>query len=224
MMLNKNLQRKWNRFWMRFAGTNRIGKVAASLSALGMPPFYGRSALCRYNKNGYISPHATIYHRKLKIGRHVYIDDNVMIYQDKGGEKVEIGDHVHLYRDTVLQNGLGGHLTIGESAHIQPRCQFSAYKGPIVIGQRAEIAPACAFYSYNHGMSTGMPIREQPISTKGGITLDDDVWLGYGVVVLDGVHIGRGAVVGAGSVVTKSIQADGMAVGNPARVIKMRGE
>ena len=53
--------------------------------------------------------------------------------------------------------------------------------------------------------------------------MGDDAWLGYGVIVLDGVRIGKGAVVGAGSVVTEDIPDGGIAVGVPARVVKMRG-
>jgi acetyltransferase-like isoleucine patch superfamily enzyme len=209
---------------MRFAGTHPVGRAAAYLSALGMPPYYGRLPLSRLCRKGYISYRATLYHDKLNMGNHVYIDDGVMIFQDKDGENVKIGNGVHLHRDTIIQTGHGGRLAIGENSHIQHRCQFSAYKGSIVIGRRAEIAPACAFYSYDHGIAAGQPIREQPIRTKGGIRMGDDVWLGYGVIVLDGVHIGKGAVIGAGSVVTNNIQADAIAVGNPARVIKMRGE
>jgi acetyltransferase-like isoleucine patch superfamily enzyme len=62
------------------------------------------------------------------------------------------------------------------------------------------------------------------LKTKGGIVVGDDVWLGFGVVVLDGVRIGKGAVVGAGSVVTRDIPDNAIAVGVPARVVKMRGD
>ncbi|MBP6971827.1 MAG: hypothetical protein KBB67_02045 [Syntrophorhabdus sp.] len=67
-------------------------------------------------------------------------------------------------------------------------------------------------------------IFEQPLTTKGDIRIEDGVWLGYGVIVLSGVHIGKGAVVGAGSVVTRSIPDGAVAVGMPARVIKMRSD
>jgi acetyltransferase-like isoleucine patch superfamily enzyme len=62
----------------------------------------------------------------------------------------------------------------------------------------------------------------QPLSSKGPIIVDDEAWLGYGALILDGVHIGTGAVIGAGSVVTKEIPAGSIAAGNPAKVIKMR--
>ena len=60
------------------------------------------------------------------------------------------------------------------------------------------------------------------MQTKGGIVIGDDAWLGVGVIVLDGVKIGKGAVVGAGSVVTRDIPDGAIATGVPARVVKMR--
>jgi acetyltransferase-like isoleucine patch superfamily enzyme len=54
--------------------------------------------------------------------------------------------------------------------------------------------------------------------------LEDDVWLGLGVAVLEGVRIGRGAVIGAGAVVTRDIPAYAIAIGVPARVVRFRGE
>jgi acetyltransferase-like isoleucine patch superfamily enzyme len=56
------------------------------------------------------------------------------------------------------------------------------------------------------------------------VIIDDDVWLGYGVKVLKGVHIGRNSVIGAGSVVTHDIPANVIAAGNPCRIIKTIGE
>ena len=62
------------------------------------------------------------------------------------------------------------------------------------------------------------------MKTRGGIRIADDVWIGFGVVVLDGVQIGEGAVIGAGSVVKSDIPSGAIAVGVPAQVIKMRSE
>ncbi len=67
-------------------------------------------------------------------------------------------------------------------------------------------------------------MRQQALMSKGGIHIEDDVWLGYGVIVLDGVHIGKGAVIGAGSVVKQDVPAGAIAAGVPARVIKTRVE
>lgn len=113
---------------------------------------------------------------------------------------------------------------IGADTHIQPRCQLSAYLGSVHIGKRAEIAPNCAFYPYDHAMRSGIPIRSQPLISRGDIVIGDDVWLGFGAIVLAGVRIGDGAVIGAGAVVTQDVPSEAIAVGVPARVVRHRSD
>lgn len=223
-MNSNRLKKSWARFWIRLSGTGTAGKIAAHLAGLFSPPFYSRIELSRLHRKGYFSPRCAIHHDGLHTGKHVFIDDGVLVYKDKDGGSVKIGDRVHIHRNTTIQTGIDGTLSIGNETHIQPRCQFSAYKGPINIGKRVEIAPNCAFYSYNHGVLPDMPVRQQPVFTTGGITIGDDVWLGYGVIVLDGVQIGRDAVIGAGAVVKSDIPEGAIAVGIPAKVIKMRSD
>jgi acetyltransferase-like isoleucine patch superfamily enzyme len=146
----------------------------------------------------------------------------VTIYQSSGGGPVEVGDNVRIYRDTIIQTGQGGSVKLAPNLVVQPRCQFSAYKGSIEIRSDAQIAPNCAFYPYNHGFSAGELIYKQPLSSKGGIIIGEDAWLGFGVIILDGVTIGKGAIIGAGSVVTKSIPDGSVAAGNPAKIIGTR--
>jgi len=213
---------RWARFWMRKAGRRLPYSLAVRIATLGLPPFYARVALSRWNKRGFISPKARISHAEFILGMNCYIDDEVLIFQDEGGGKVTLGNNVHLHHGIFIQTGAGGTVAIGESTHIQPRCQLSGYAGEIRIGREVEIAPACAFYPYDHGTEAQQPIRQQPIKSRGGIRIGDRAWLGYGVIVLDGVHIGDDAVVGAGSVVTQNIPNASIAVGNPARVIRER--
>ena len=212
----------WRRFWMHYAGRSRFGKLSTWLAGLFLPPYYSKVFLSRMNANGYVSPKAILSHPSLGLGNNIFVDDDVMIYQDKDGGSVELGDGVKLFRETIIQTGQNGHIKVGSLTHIQPRCQLSAYKSPILIGQRVEIAPYCAFYPYNHGVLAGHPIRTQPLQSKGGIIIEDDAWLSVGVIVLDGVRVGNGAVVGAGAVVTKDLPANSISSGVPARVIKMR--
>ena len=61
--------------------------------------------------------------------------------------------------------------------------------------------------------------NEEAIS-KGNIIIDDDVWIGFGATIMSGVHIGQGAVIAAGSVVTKDVPPVAVAAGNPVRFIK----
>lgn len=216
------LARGWTRFWMHYAGLSGFGRIATRLATWFAPPHKARTYLAKLNPQGYIAPSATIYHSALRLGANVFIDDRVMIFQSQEGGSVELDDRVSILRDTILETGNGGSVTIGADTYIHPRCQLNAYVTSIQIGCDVQIAPNCAFYPHNHGMKLDELIKNQPLQTKGGILIEDDVWLGFGVIVLSGVRIGKGAVIGAGSVVTDDIPAGAIAVGVPARVVKMR--
>lgn len=220
----RTLTRSWTRFWMRYAGLSGFGRIATRLATWFARPHKARTYLARLNPQGYIAPSVTIYHSDLRLGANVFIDDRVTIFQAKNGGSVELGDRVAILKDTILETGYGGHLTIGAETWIHPHCQVNAYKAPIQIGANVQIAPNCAFYPYNHGLVPGELIKNQPLQTKGGIIIDDDAWLGFGVIVLSGVRIGKGAVIGAGAIVTDNIPDGAIAVGAPARVVKMRSD
>jgi len=213
---------RWSHFWMRFAGLSFTGRIATRLAACFMPPHYKRETLASMYHHGYISANATIHHNDLQLGNKIFIDDRSMIYQNKDGGAVKLGNKVRIYRDTIMETGENGYITIGEQTSIHPRCQFNAYLAPIEIGDNVMIAANCAFYSSDHSIDPETPIYKQAITTKGAISIGNEAWLGTGVIVLCGVRIGEGAVIGAGSVVTKNIPDGAIAVGNPARVVKMR--
>lgn len=73
----------------------------------------------------------------------------------------------------------------------------------------------------NHGIAKNSPIRKQVV-TKIGIVIEDDVWIGAGAKILDGVTLRKGSVIGAGAVVTKNTDAYCVYAGVPAKVIKPR--
>lgn len=218
------IQIAWTRFWMHRAGLNRFGRFATRLATWFTPPYYGRRSLAQLNSQGYIAPSANIAHPDVQFGANIFIGDRVTIFQDYEGGSVELDKQVHLYGDSYIQTGYGGTIKIGANTHIQPRCQFSAYKSSIQIGDQVQIAPNCAFYPYDHSFAPDKPIFEQGFDTKGNIVVEDDAWIGYGVIVLSGVRIGKGAVIGAGAVVTKNIPDGAIATGAPARVVKMRND
>lgn len=216
--------RAWARFWMYFAGPGFWGRISTRFATWLTPPHFGRAYLARLYSKGYTAPSAAIHHEDLRLGSHVCISDRVTIYQTRDGGPVQLGDRVIIHSDTLMQTGQGGTITIGAETHIHPRCLLSGYKSPIRIGSKVLIAANCAFYSYNHGIAPGAPVQKQPLQTRGGIVIEDEAWLGFGVIVLDGVRIGKGAVIGAGSVVTHDVPESAIAVGNPARVIKLRSD
>lgn len=90
--------------------------------------------------------------------------------------------------------------------------------GVVTIGDNALIGPDARFYTVNHAFD--VETRRAGWERAFPITLEPDVWLGGSVVICPGVTIGRGAVVAAGSVVTKDVPPMTVVAGNPARVIR----
>ncbi|RYV52103.1 acyltransferase [Pengzhenrongella frigida] len=125
------------------------------------------------------------------------------------GDRSSVAAHAHLTGDVVL----GADCSVNVAA---------AVRGRVRIGRAVRIGAHTSVLGFEHGFADlEREIFRQPLSST-GITIGDDVWLGSHVVVLDGVRIGSHAVVGAGSVVTKSVPEWAVVVGNPARVVRDR--
>lgn len=88
----------------------------------------------------------------------------------------------------------------------------------VTIGEYVQIGPDTVISTAGHPLDLAERVR--PVATANPIVIGDNVWIGAKAVILDGVTIGDRSVIGAGSVVTKDIPADVVAVGNPCRVIK----
>ena len=89
---------------------------------------------------------------------------------------------------------------------------------PVHIGANAFIAPGVCLACAGHSLDAGQ--RAEGISTSRPITLEDDVWIGANAVVCGGVTIGKGSIIGAGSVVTRDIPPGVVATGSPCRPIR----
>ena len=117
----------------------------------------------------------------------------------------------------------GARIIIGAGSRLHGAC-LHAYSA-ITIGKRCLIAANTQIIDGSgHDLSFGAV--EQRIFTGGDsrpIVLEDDVWVGANTLILPGVTIGKGSVIGAGSVVTKAIPPMVVAAGNPARIIKAAG-
>ena len=173
---------------------------------------------------GYVARSAVIYHKQLRLGANIFIDDRVVLFQREHGGAIEVGDRVQIFRDTIIETGEGASLFVGDDSSIHPRCSLHANVASIRIGSGVLIGPNVAIYSYDHGVEPARSIRAQPLTSKGDVEIGDESWLGVGVIVLSGVRIGKGAVIGAGSVVTHDIPEFSIAAGIPAKVVKLRSE
>jgi acetyltransferase-like isoleucine patch superfamily enzyme len=160
---------------------------------------------------------------KIEIGDNVIIDDNCLL-DAKGAENsgIRIGSGVYLGRNTIL-SCKDGDIEIGDHANIGFNCEiFSSSK--VVLEEYALLAAYC--YVVGGGnydlKNTGLPIAQQPIFEKKGVTIEKNCWLGARVTVLDGVNIGHDSAVGSGALVNSEIAPFSIAVGVPAKVVKSR--
>lgn len=128
----------------------------------------------------------------------------------KCGANVVIGRNVNF--------GKGEKIQIGEGSNFG---RNSWIANDTVFGKNVMTGPEIIILSYNHSFQlTGVPFNQQGYTTRSPIIIGDNVWIGTRTIILPGVHIGNNTVIGAGSVVTKSIPSGVMAAGNPAKIIK----
>lgn len=188
--------------------------------------FY-RSLFKKTGRNVIFGRGITIRHPlKISIGKNVVIEDNcVLDAKGSNSRGLEIGDNVIVSRNVVL-SCKNGYIKIGDNTVIGINSVVhSVGKSSVVVGNDVLISA----YVYLIGGGTyhfdraDIVIREQGLDLKGGITIEDNVWLGASVNVTDGVSIKRGSIIGACSLVARDIKEENsVALGMPARVIKKR--
>jgi acetyltransferase-like isoleucine patch superfamily enzyme len=122
--------------------------------------------------------------------------------------------------DHSLLNTYGNTISIGINTYIGPYSLIYGH-GNVYIGDNVLISPGVRIFSSNHGIGAETAIRSQADQLRQTI-IGNDVWIGANAVILGGTTVGRGAVVGAGSIVTHDIPENAVVVGNPARIIKYR--
>jgi acetyltransferase-like isoleucine patch superfamily enzyme len=161
----------------------------------------------------------------LAVGRNVAVGDYVFMtcYGRRGvrlGNNVRIREFGWVQVTSHLTNP-GEGLEIGDNTYIGPHSILGA-GGYVSIGRDIAFGAYVQLLAENHEFSDpGLAVNEQGV-TRRGITVEDGCWLGNSVIVLDGVRIGARSIIGAGSVVTRDIPPDSVAVGNPARVVRSR--
>lgn len=138
----------------------------------------------------------------------------------------EVGDNVNI--DTPFYCDYGRHISIGSNVIININCIFVDCN-KITIGNKVLIASNVQICTATHPveptqrlLADWAPEDSHPFfnTYSAPVTIEDNVWIGASVTVLPGVTIGNNSVIGAGSVVNRSIPANSVAVGNPCRVIR----
>lgn len=131
-----------------------------------------------------------------------------------------IGPHCKIGRDSAL---VPQNIFMDDYSIIQDRNNFISYDGKLILGKYSVISSGCIIVPGNHQPVVGVPFYVATMTHIGDdsrtIEIGEDVWVGAGCILLPKSKIGRGAIVGAGSLVTKEIPPYAVAVGNPAKLV-----
>jgi acetyltransferase-like isoleucine patch superfamily enzyme len=161
---------------------------------------------------------------RIHMGDRVAVDDHVLLdAQGAGPDGIRIGNEVIISRNCIVQ-GKTGPVFLEARTDIGPNTIISSAAG-ITIGRDTLISGNCyiggARYNWQR---TDIPMSRQGQHSKGPIRIGDDVWLGAGATVIDGVTIGKGSIIAAGAVVVSNLPEYVIAAGVPAKIINRRGK
>jgi len=193
-----------------------------ALRGFCMKPFLKKSkGILMVGKNTRIT------HRNhIVCGKFVKFEDYTEIHGLCANDLV-FGDYVTISRGVMIRPSsyygidYGSGLKMGDHSSIGPYGWIGC-SGSISIGSNVMIGPRCHILAENHVFSdVNETIKSQGVVQK-GIVIEDDCWLGSNVVVLDGVTIGRGSVIGAGTIVTKDVPAGSIVVDKRMKEIRQR--
>lgn len=150
--------------------------------------------------------------------------------QIRGMEYIHIGHRFTAGKGLTLQawdkyadETFSPHLTIGDDVMLTDFVQISCADS-VKIGNRVLVGQSVYISDNSHGDTDEASLAKSPVNrpltVKGPVIIEDDVWIGRCATILSGVHVGKGAVIAAGAVVNKDVPAYSVAAGVPARIIK----
>jgi len=171
-------------------------------------------------KHSYISPLSRItYAKNITLGRGVYVSASSVLVAGRLG-KLFLGNNCVIKTYAIL-NVPYGLIQIGNDCSINSFC-FLGGHGGIKIGNGVRIAPGAKIYAFEHiHKKTAIPIHKQGVEPR-GVIIEDDVWIGSNAIITGGVTLGKGSIIAAGAVVTKSVEKYTIVAGVPAKVIQER--
>ena len=155
---------------------------------------------------------------RVVIGTDSIVDPTAVL--DASSGPITIGQRCHIHHGALLLP-YDGSITMGDDCTVNPYTVLYGH-GHLKIGNGVRIATHTVFVPANHVFADpDVPIHRQG-RTQEGIEIEDDVWIGCNVSILDGVRIGTGSVVAAGSVVTHDVEPYSVVAGVPAKTIRRR--
>ena len=174
-----------------------------------------------------VGRHVTLSHgRHIRCGKNVKFEDYAEVH-GLCSEGLVFGDYVTISRGVMIRpssyygGDLGAGLVMGEHSSIGPY-GYVGCSGKITIGKNVMFGPKCSLFAENHVFSdTESSIKSQGVAQR-GITIEDDCWIGSNVTILDGVTIGKGSVIGAGTLVTKDVPAGSIVTDKREKRIRSR--
>lgn len=160
--------------------------------------------------------------RRVVLGDHVTIDDNCVIDgRGAGSEGIVLEDHVIINRNCMIL-AKAGPIIVGSRTSLGSNSSIVSMDR-VELGAAVLTAGGCCLSAGSYRFDDAeTAIMDQPVYAKGPIVIGAKSWLGTGVIVLDGVTVGEGAVIGAASLVNKAIPDGGIAFGIPAKVQRIR--
>lgn len=151
-----------------------------------------------------------------------YLASSLLARRLKLNPNITIGKGAHVLAKTSINCGKLGIIEIGEDTFINELCSIYTYNSTIKIGKGVLIGPATVINTYHHDFQRNdLPIQQQSGNGK-PIIIEDDVWIGAHCTILGGVRIGAHSVIGAHSLVNKSIPPCSVAYGIPCKVRRTR--
>lgn len=159
-----------------------------------------------------IYPNATISENLI-----LHINDFEEIVLSEG---VQLSDYTLIIVDNRFSENKSK-ISIGKGTYVGEFNNFRVGGADLLIGENCVISQHITIITSNHDIKKDVLINKQPWEMK-PVIIGDDVWIGANSIILPGISVGNGAVIGAGSVVTKDVPEDAIVVGNPAKIIKYR--
>lgn len=207
--------------------------LGIALRRLVLPVFLKRAG------RGLVVGHGVTFRQpgKITVGKKVIIDDYALVDvrtkpdantqppTHAGGGKstpeVSIGDFVYIGRQSII-SAKYGKISLGAGVNIGSASRI-ATQGSIEIGESVLISSYVYIGGGNHGSEQlDVPIMEQEMELKGGVSIGKDTWIGTKATIVDGVKIGSGVIVGAHSLVREDVPDNAIVAGAPAKIIRYR--